>query len=198
MKYTLNDIPGASYTFDPTNRTIDMNWISFQLNLTNVRSIINATTSQVIQEVDESVLAVDSIDVWNIIHLSSSLDMSWMAPTDELIFIFDIAPQAIEVKESSLDYLADKMQSILLVFNRFLSYFQALTNKDASWRLNVNVNTGTVSISWTPTVSATISSWTLTTLSNITSIWGQDAKTMQMNLSYIAYAVNRRKVVNYT
>lgn len=88
MKYTLNDIAGASYTFDTDSRRINIDWVSILKG--NIYAIINATTNTIMYKINQ-------LDTWLFVDGSrielGSIDLSGMHSSDELMIILDMPLQ---------------------------------------------------------------------------------------------------------
>lgn len=185
MKYTLNDIAGASYTFDRYNHRINIDWVSILKG--NIYAIINATTNTIMYKINQ-------LDTWLFVDGAKvelgSIDLSGMNSTDELMIILDMPLQKDVVVTNEvwvnvtnqlvLSELENLNDTILEMMSnlRFLSAIRWSLNSIRSEIVNsITVASGTIT-----TVS------TVSTVSNISSIGSYNAAPMIWSLQNNLFA----------
>jgi hypothetical protein len=196
MKYSMQDFPQASYSFNHLTGEISLTWINFQLDKSNVLAILNATTNTIIMEVDMSSKSISSIDANNKITLV--FDTSSMTDTDDLIFTFDFAERRTLGKDLWFFKNLSSLQDIIPIWVPWLKCWIIEENSIYFWdtidgwknsfikidsqivlyvrslfeylknpeRIDSSWN---VRIAWAVTVTGTIT--TVTTVTWITNIW---------------------------
>lgn len=197
MKYTLNDFQWVTRLLDIWHVELRIFDLPFTLTKWNIYAIINTTVNKVMYQVNKPLdFTINS----NFIDLSN-FDLTDMSDTDEVIVIMDLPIQKTEVNDKNWNIISwnilTKSQEILDANNWILSQEQInyLTLKeiedlnDAILELTMRLNflpavrwqLNDLRVSVLNAVAVTISSWTVTTvttLSNITSIWWYNMNAM--------------------
>ena len=89
MKYTLNDLTGASYTRDPDSKIIDLSGVEIAKG--NIYAIINVTTNTIMYRVNQQGTSLSMINPTRI--ELGAIDLSGMTHSDELMIILDMPLQ---------------------------------------------------------------------------------------------------------
>lgn len=175
MKLSLYDIPGASYIFDPTLRTIEIVWLSYTLKKSNVRGIINTTKNELIYRIDKATLW------WSLTwpnKLTLAYDTSTMDSLDDISIVLDL-PESF-MPDTPAKIAEDNLYRALNDLKFFMRWINRL---DVWWRIRVNAEV-------LGTLSAITTLTTLNTLLDQRAIWWIDASRQVRDLSRISFNQN--------